>query len=95
MDAILNLTDADFDASAADGITVVDFWAGWCGTLVSAVPAARVSRWFLLQTAFVGVNQRLCVTEGACPASVVLRRACHLQPATGDARGHIGEAKGW
>jgi hypothetical protein len=62
-------------------------------TLVSAVLAAIVSPWFLLLTAFVGVNQWLYVTVGACPASVVLRRACHLQPAIDAARGHVGEAK--
>lgn len=48
-------------------------------TLVSAVLAAIVSPWFLLLTAFVGVNQWLYVTVGACPASVVLRRACGLR----------------
>jgi hypothetical protein len=47
-------------------------------TLVSVVLAAAVSPWFLLLTAFVGVNQWLYVIVGACPASVVLRRACGL-----------------
>ena len=42
--------------------------------LVSAVLAAVVSPWFLLLTAFVGVNQWLFVAFGACPASLVLRR---------------------
>ncbi len=50
-------------------------------TLVSALLAATVSPWFLLLTAFVGVNQWLYVLAGACPASVVLRRACHLRSA--------------
>ncbi len=48
-------------------------------TLISALLAATVSGWFLLLTAFVGVNQWLYVVLGACPASVVLRRACHLR----------------
>ena len=47
-------------------------------TLTSAVLAAVVSPWFLLLTAFVGVNQWLYVAVGACPASVVLRRALGL-----------------
>ena len=47
-------------------------------TLLSAALAATVSPWFLLLTAFVGVNQWLYVVVGACPASIVLRRACHL-----------------
>ena len=43
-------------------------------TLTSALLAATVSPWFLLLTAFVGVNQWLYVTVGACPASLVLQR---------------------
>lgn len=50
-------------------------------TLVSALLAATVSRWFLLLTAFVGANQWLYVAFGACPASIVLRRACKLRSA--------------
>ena len=50
-------------------------------TLVSAALAATVSPWFLLLTAFVGVNQWLYVVAGACPASLVLRRACGLRSA--------------
>ena len=44
-------------------------------TLISALLAATVSAWFLLLTAFVGVNQWLFVTWGACPASMLLERA--------------------
>ena len=43
-------------------------------TLVSALLAATVSSWFLLLTAFVGVNQWLYVTVGACPASLLFHR---------------------
>jgi hypothetical protein len=50
-------------------------------TLVSAGLAAAVSPWFLLPTGFVGVNQWLYVVAGACPASIVLRRACNLRSA--------------
>ncbi len=49
-------------------------------TLASAVLAATVSPWFLLLTAFVGINQWLYVTAGACPASLVLGRLLGLQP---------------
>lgn len=48
-------------------------------TLASAALAAAVSPWFLLLTAFVGVNQWLFVLFGACPASLVLTRAFRLQ----------------
>jgi len=47
-------------------------------TLTSALLAATVSPWFLLLTAFVGVNQWLYVTVGACPASLLLQRAFGL-----------------
>ena len=50
-------------------------------TLLSALLAAAVSPWFLLLTAFVGVNQWLYVVTGACPASIILRRACGLRSA--------------
>jgi hypothetical protein len=50
-------------------------------TLLSAALAALFSPWFLLLTAFVGVNQWLYVLFGACPASIILRRACHLRSA--------------
>jgi hypothetical protein len=48
-------------------------------TLVSALLAALVSPWFLLLTAFVGVNQWLYVLFGACPASAILKRTCALR----------------
>ena len=56
-------------------------------TLTSALLAATISPWFLLLTAFVGVNQWLYVTVGACPASLVLQRlfginSCRLARAT-------------
>jgi len=48
-------------------------------TLMSALLAALVSRWFLLLSAFVGVNQWLYVLFGACPASLALRRLLRLR----------------
>jgi hypothetical protein len=48
-------------------------------TLLSVLLAAVVSPWFLLLTAFVGVNQWLYVVVGACPASIVLGRVFHLR----------------
>ena len=48
-------------------------------TLGAAALTLLVSKWFVLLAAFVGVNQWLYVVAGACPASLVLRRACRLQ----------------
>ena len=50
-------------------------------TLISALLAAMVSTWFVLLTAFVGVNQWLYVLVGNCPASILLRRTCRLRSA--------------
>lgn len=58
-------------------------------TLLSALLAATVSPWFLLLTAFVGVNQLLFVALGSCPASFVLGRVFGLTARTPDPRGGI------
>ena len=50
-------------------------------TLASALLAALVSPWFLLLTAFVGVNQWLYVVLAACPASLVIGRLFGLRSA--------------
>lgn len=50
-------------------------------TLLSALLAATVSEWFLLLTAFVGINQWLYVAVGACPASLALSRLFSLSSA--------------
>lgn len=48
-------------------------------TLASALLAAVVSPWFLLLTAFTGLNQWLFVVAGDCPMSVFLKRAFGLR----------------
>jgi len=50
-------------------------------TLLSVVLTLTVSMWFALLAAFVAVNQWLYVVAGAGPASIILRRACHLHSA--------------
>ena len=55
------------------------FALGGSITLLSAALAAFVSPWFLLLTAFVGVNQWLYVSTHGCPASIVLKRTCGLR----------------
>ena len=49
-------------------------------TLLSAALAALVSPWWLLLTAFVGLNQVQSSLTGFCPAAMVMSRA-GLRPA--------------
>jgi hypothetical protein len=55
-------------------------------TLLSVALTLLVSPWFLALTAFVGINQWLYVTVGACPASLVLERATGLRSCAGRTR---------
>ncbi len=48
--------------------------------VISVALVGLVSSWFLLLTAFVGVNLCLYVIVGSCPASYVLKRALELDP---------------
>ena len=48
-------------------------------TLLSALLAALVTPWFLLLTAFVGINQWLFVGAGWCPASLLLERTAGFE----------------
>lgn len=77
------MTSASTTACATDSRTWplerVLFALAGTMTLLSALLAATVSPWFLLLTAFVGVNQWLYVTVGACGASLILKRVFHLR----------------
>lgn len=59
-------------------------------TLISVLLVALVSPWFLLLTAFAGLNQWAYVLLGACPASLILSRVfgrrSAIYPAEADAR---------
>jgi hypothetical protein len=63
---------ANVPAPAAWPLERILFALAGTMTLLSALLAATVSPWFLLLTAFVGVNQWLYVRFGNCPASLVL-----------------------
>jgi Protein of unknown function (DUF2892) len=49
--------------------------------LLSVVLSVLVSPWFLLLTAFVGLNQLAFAAVGDCPTSLLLRRGCGLKGA--------------
>ncbi len=60
--------------------------------LLSVALVALVSLWFLLLTAFVGVNLWLYVLVGSCPASLILKRAFGFRSVVyPDDRGNTGE----
>ena len=52
---ITNLKDADFDTAIADGITLVDFWAPWCGPCKMQTP--------ILEELAENINSQVKITK--------------------------------
>jgi hypothetical protein len=55
------------------------FLMGGIFVLASVALAVFISPWFLLFTAFVGLNQLLYVATGTCGAALILTRVFHLK----------------
>ena len=75
-----NATSPTTDQHARWSLERVLFALAGTMTLLSAVLVATVSPWFLLLTAFVGINQWFYVTVKNCPASLILKHF-GVQPA--------------
>ena len=75
------MTDNTPASCAADRLPLerVLFAIAGSVTLLSAALGVFVSPWFLLLTAFVGLNQWLFAAAGACPMSLVLGRLFGLE----------------
>jgi len=54
---LLQLNDTNFKETIKNGITVVDFWAQWCGPCIANMPAMQaVSERFDGDAVIVGMN---------------------------------------
>ena len=67
------------DNAAAWPLERVLFALSGTVTLVSVLLAAAISPWWLVLTAFAGLNQLAYVVFGDCVASLVLRRVFGLE----------------
>ena len=54
--AVGDLTEATFDDSVRDGLTVVDFWAPWCGLCRAVAPQLERAAGMRPQYRFAKVN---------------------------------------
>lgn len=80
-------TDAAACSGSARPLERALFAIAGTATLLSAALAAAVSPWFLLLTAFVGLNQWLFVLVGVCPMSLLLSRVFGLESSSASASG--------
>lgn len=84
------LSAADFDAAVATGVTLVDFWAPWCGPCKMQTPilekmAETVAGKATIAKVNVDDNRELAVKFGvrSIPTLVILKDGQPVQTLTG------------
>jgi thioredoxin 1 len=88
--ALKELSAADFDAAVATGVTVVDFWAPWCGPCKMQTPilekvAEAVAGRAVIAKVNVDDNRDLAVKFGirSIPALLIFKNGQVIQTLVG------------